>query len=170
MGEAIGLKVGDPRFWDESDLRSEIDRIFDVCHSCRLCFKFCGSFPSLFEMLDSKTEQMRQEHLEAHPEIAEAAAKLRLLAGAAESTEEPEEEVGVTYGDELPELAASAADLSEAQIDRVVDLCFQCKLCYPNCPYTPPHQYALDFPRLLLRRKAQRTRRQGVPWRVRIGT
>jgi Fe-S oxidoreductase len=57
----------------------------------------------------------------------------------------------VTYGDELPELHARASDLSATEIDQVVDLCFQCKLCYPNCPYTPPHEFAIDFPRLLLR-------------------
>ncbi len=67
----------------------------------------------------------------------------------------------MTYGDELPELHGHARDLSHAEIDRVVDLCFQCKLCYPNCPYTPPHDFALDFPRLLLRWKAHRTRRAG---------
>jgi len=55
-----------------------------------------------------------------------------------------------------------------AEIDRVVDLCFQCKLCYPNCPYTPPHEFALDFPRLLLRWKAHRTRRQGVSLKTRL--
>ena len=49
-----------------------------------------------------------------------------------------------------------------------MDLCFQCKLCYPNCPYTPPHEFAVDFPRLLLRWKAHRTRRQGVALRTRL--
>src|SRR4029453_10217190 len=81
---------------------------------------------------------------------------------------EPEGEVGVTYGDELPTLHAHASDLSNGEIDRVVDLCFQCKLCYPNCPYTPPHDFAIDFPRLLLRWKAQRTRCEGVPVRARL--
>jgi glycerol-3-phosphate dehydrogenase subunit C len=44
----------------------------------------------------------------------------------------------------------------------VVDLCFQCKICYVKCPYTPPHPMNVDFPRLMLRAKATRARREGV--------
>lgn len=169
MNEAIGLKVDDPRFWDAGDLRSEIDRIFDICHSCRLCFKFCGSFPAMFESIDQRTDRMRSAYLQAHPEVAtRAEERRREAAGREEPHEESGVESGVTYGDELPEIAATAGDLSEREIDRVVDLCFQCKLCYPNCPYTPPHEFALDFPRLLLRWKAHRTRRDGVPWTTKL--
>jgi Fe-S oxidoreductase len=164
MAESIGLKLDDPRFWDTNDLRAEVDRIFDICHSCRLCFKFCGSFPTLFELIDRKTEDARAAYLRAHPEVAAAAeARRRAAAAAPEPVHEPGAEVGVTYGDELPELTAHARDLTSEEVDHVVDLCFQCKLCYPNCPYTPPHDFALDFPRLLLRWKAHRVRRQGVP-------
>jgi len=169
MAEAIGLKVDDPRFWDAADLRGEIDRIFDICQGCRLCFKFCGSFPTLFDLIDGKSEELRRDFLAAHPEIGAAAAEKRAAARLEEApAAEHGLEVGVTYGDELPELEAAAADLSGAEIDRIVDLCFQCKLCYPNCPYTPPHDFAIDFPRLLLRWKAQRTRREGVPLRARL--
>src|SRR5262245_40029480 len=52
--------------------------------------------------------------------------------------------------------------VDQAAIDRVIDLCFQCKLCYVKCPYTPPHEWQIDFPRLLLRAKAARTRARGV--------
>jgi glycerol-3-phosphate dehydrogenase subunit C len=34
--------------------------------------------------------------------------------------------------------------------DRVVDLCYYCKLCFNHCPYCPPHDYDLDFPRLMI--------------------
>lgn len=169
MAEAIGLKVDDPRFWDPAHLREEVERIFDICWSCRLCFKFCGSFPSLFAFIDRKSERMRSDYLAAHPEVVAAAdAKRRQAAAQPPSTHEPEGEVGVTYGDELPELHGHAADLSTDEINHVVDLCFQCKLCYPNCPYTPPHDFAIDFPRLLLRWKAQRTRKDGVPLQTRL--
>ena len=169
MAEAIGLKVDDPDFWDSTHLRGEIDRIFDICHGCRLCFKFCGSFPALFDLIDGKTEKLRADYLAAHPEIGERAAAKRAEAADAEPVEhQPGVEVGVTYGDELPELEAHTSDLSAGEIDGIVDLCFQCKLCYPNCPYTPPHEFALDFPRLLLRWKAQRVRRDGVPWRSKL--
>ena len=169
MAEAIGLKVDDPRFWDPTDVRQEVDRIFDICWGCRLCFKFCGSFPTLFELIDTKTERLRSEYLAAHPEVvASAEARRRAAAANPEPMHASGAEVGVTYGDELPELHGHARDLEHAEIDRVVDLCFQCKLCYPNCPYTPPHDFAVDFPRLLLRWKAQRTRREGVPLAARV--
>jgi glycerol-3-phosphate dehydrogenase subunit C len=45
---------------------------------------------------------------------------------------------------------------------RIVDLCWQCKLCFNHCPYTPPHRWDIDFPRLMLRAKAVRTRAEGV--------
>ncbi len=32
----------------------EIERAFEICHGCRLCFKFCDTFPSLFSLLDKK--------------------------------------------------------------------------------------------------------------------
>ena len=51
--------------------------------------------------------------------------------------------------------------MTPAEQDRVVDECYQCKLCYPKCPYVPPHEWALDFPRLMLRAKA--VRRGGAP-------
>jgi glycerol-3-phosphate dehydrogenase subunit C len=48
-----------------------------------------------------------------------------------------------------------AGRLTPAEQDQVVDECFQCKLCYGNCPYTPElHEWNLDFPRLMLRAEA----------------
>jgi glycerol-3-phosphate dehydrogenase subunit C len=46
----------------------------------------------------------------------------------------------------------------------VSDHCWQCKLCYIKCPYTPDEgaYEALDFPRLMAREKAVRARREGV--------
>ena len=45
-----------------------------------------------------------------------------------------------------------AGRLTPAQQDQVVDECFQCKLCFVNCPYTPGRdELAVDFPRLMLR-------------------
>ncbi|MBI3977044.1 MAG: ferredoxin [Chloroflexi bacterium] len=51
--------------------------------------------------------------------------------------------------------------LSSAEQDRVADECYQCKLCAVKCPCTPPHDWDLDFPRLMLRALAVRYRRQG---------
>jgi glycerol-3-phosphate dehydrogenase subunit C len=83
-----------------------MDRVFDLCHGCRLCFNLCPSFPTLFEAVD------------AHD--------------------------------------GRAADLDESQRDNVVDECYQCKLCYLKCPYVPPHEWQLDFPRLMMRVQAVR--------------
>jgi glycerol-3-phosphate dehydrogenase subunit C len=52
--------------------------------------------------------------------------------------------------------------VTTADYRRVVDLCWQCKLCFNHCPYTPPHRFDIDFPRLMLRAKAARTRQEGV--------
>ena len=79
----------------------EIERVFDLCHGCRLCFNLCPSFPTLFDLVDA---------------------------------------------DDGDVSALTAADQ-----DRVVDECYQCKHCYPKCPYVPPHEWQLDFPRLMMR-------------------
>jgi glycerol-3-phosphate dehydrogenase subunit C len=46
-----------------------------------------------------------------------------------------------------------AGELDDAQHKRVVDECYQCKLCYVICPYTPDQQqeWRVDFPQLMLR-------------------
>lgn len=38
---------------------------------------------------------------------------------------------------------------------KVVDQCYMCDLCYmTKCPYTPPHEWNVDFPHSMLRAKA----------------
>ena len=111
-----------PQYLDESDVREELTRVYDICHGCRLCFKFCSSFPTLFSYVDQHDDQ-------------------------------------------------DAGRLTIAEQDQVVDECFQCKLCYVNCPYIPElHEWALDFPRLMLRTEAMRHAEGQVPLRKRITT
>ncbi len=55
-----------------------------------------------------------------------------------------------------------ASQATATQLDQVADLCFQCKLCYMKCPYIPPHEYGLDFPRLMLRSKVIRAKKNGI--------
>lgn len=106
----------DPRYWDPESLDQEVVRVFEVCHGCRMCFKYCDSFPTLFELID--------EH----------------------------------YDGDVRRLTA-------ADKDRVMDGCFQCKLCEVQCPYTPRdgHEFQLDFPRLVHRYDAQRAKERGDP-------
>jgi len=111
----------DSRYYDDKDLRSEAERVFSVCADCRLCVKFCGSFPKLFDAVDDYC------------------------------TEEKYAEV-------------DTKKLKTEDVREVVDLCFQCKLCYIKCPYTPgDHEWAIDFPRLIARAKAQEVKKKGVP-------
>jgi len=54
---------------------------------------------------------------------------------------------------------------------KVVDQCYLCDLCAETkCPYLPPHEWAVDFPHLMLRAKAYRFREKDIRWRDRLIT
>lgn len=169
----VGLKVHHPKFYDQDDLRAEVDRVFDICNGCRLCFKYCESFPILFKRIDDLSEARRQEYLRAHPElVARAEENRKSMEAAGVDPSKEGLEYAVSAGDDLPELSAHASDLSVAVIEEVNDHCFQCKMCYVKCPYTPSdnHEFMLDFPRLLLRWKANKVKREGVPLQKQVMT
>jgi len=42
----------DPSFADREKTEAEMERVFDVCHTCRRCFNLCDSFPRLFDLID----------------------------------------------------------------------------------------------------------------------
>jgi glycerol-3-phosphate dehydrogenase subunit C len=117
--DGLTYNPNDPKYWDRGALQKEIDRTFDLCHGCRMCFKFCQSFPTLFDAVD-------------------------------------------THGD----VRRIPGDTHR----RIIDECFQCKLCYSQCPYTESegHAFKIDFPRLLMRAKAVRRREEGIPLRDRM--
>ncbi len=47
------------------------------------------------------------------------------------------------------------AGVAKADYRQVVDACTLCDLCFmTKCPYVPPHEWALDFPHLMLRYRA----------------
>jgi glycerol-3-phosphate dehydrogenase subunit C len=51
----------------------------------------------------------------------------------------------------------------------VVDHCYLCDMCFmTKCPYVPPHPWNVDFPHLMLRAKAVRARKEGIPARDRL--
>ncbi|MCP4009819.1 MAG: Fe-S oxidoreductase [Proteobacteria bacterium] len=55
--------------------------------------------------------------------------------------------------DESPTLEVDGIDKKDYW--QVVDHCYLCDLCYmTKCPYTPPHEWNIDFPHLMLRAKA----------------
>lgn len=113
------LSPTDARYYDERDLEFELGRVFQVCHECRMCVNYCGSFPELFARVDRDVDAGRAE------------------------------------GAEL---------LNDKDFAVISDQCWQCKLCYIKCPYTADEDSSelLDFPRLMLREKANRAKRNGV--------
>ena len=69
--------------------------------------------------------------------------------------------------DESPN--GEVAALPQAARWEVVDHCYLCDMCYMSkCPYVPPHPWNVDFPHLMLRAKAVRNGKEGVPFRDRL--
>ena len=62
------------------------------------------------------------------------------------------------------------AGVAMAGFDEVNELCFHCKLCYNHCPYTPPHEWDVDFPLLMRRHQLVRAKRDGVPFTRKLTT
>ena len=58
--------------------------------------------------------------------------------------------------------------LTNAQVKQVVDECYQCKLCVPICPYVPPHEWMVDFPRMIMRANLVQAKEGGVPFADRV--
>jgi glycerol-3-phosphate dehydrogenase subunit C len=109
----------DPRYYDPRDLEAELRRAFQICHECRMCVNYCGSFPVMFKHIDAAIDSGRAE---------------------------------------------GAEKIDDAAIEAVSDECWQCKLCYIKCPYTPDEGASemLDFPRLMARERANRAARKGI--------
>ena len=54
--EGLTYDPEDGTYWEPALLDGELRRVFEVCHGCRLCFKYCDTFPSLFKLLDERYE------------------------------------------------------------------------------------------------------------------
>jgi len=52
--DGLTYDPSDPVYWDQAALDKEIERTFEICHGCRMCFKFCDSFPDLFSFIDER--------------------------------------------------------------------------------------------------------------------
>jgi glycerol-3-phosphate dehydrogenase subunit C len=117
----LSYSPSEPVYWNPEALQKEVTRVFEICHGCRLCFKYCDTFPNLFSLLDNK------------------------------------------YDGDVTKVTAP-------ETRTIMDACFQCKLCEVQCPYTPrdSHQFKLDFPKLVHRYDAQKTRREGLSLRDRL--
>ncbi len=71
--------------------------------------------------------------------------------------------------DESPTMEVDG--VAKADYAKVVEQCYMCDLCAETkCPYLPPHEWAVDFPHLMLRAKAFRFREGDTKWRDRLIT
>ena len=146
------MAYDNPQFWDASHLESELHRVFEICNGCRLCFNLCPSFDVLFrrvDELDPHREEAEGKHIEGG-RIVEEHEAAELLKHVQVATENP------------------VHLLQDSDRERVVELCYECKLCFPKCPYVPPHEFAVDFPKLMLRAKMNRAREDGIALRERL--
>ncbi len=44
----------EPKYWQPEAVAGEVHRAFEICHGCRMCFKYCDSFPILFKAIDER--------------------------------------------------------------------------------------------------------------------
>ena len=109
--DGLTYDPSDSKYWNQEALDKEIERTFEICHGCRMCFKYCDSFPNLFNLLDNKYD-----------------GEVKKI--------KPEDTI------------------------QIMDACFQCKLCEVQCPYTirDGHEFKMDFPKLVHRHKAIRSK------------
>jgi len=54
--DGLSYDPEDARYWQRDSLQKEVERVFEVCNGCRMCFKYCDSFPILFKALDAQHE------------------------------------------------------------------------------------------------------------------
>ena len=49
------VKWRDKKFYDKESLDQELERVFDICHTCRRCVSLCNAFPTLFDLIDESS-------------------------------------------------------------------------------------------------------------------
>src|SRR5277367_5676492 len=54
---------------------------------------------------------------------------------------------------------------SAADVNYLANLCHNCGECYYACPYTPPHEYALNLPKVLAEIRVETYARSAFPRR-----
>ncbi|MEM7138846.1 MAG: heterodisulfide reductase-related iron-sulfur binding cluster [Myxococcota bacterium] len=52
--DGLSYDPSEDKYWEEDALDKEVERVFEVCHGCRMCFKYCDSFPILFKAIDDE--------------------------------------------------------------------------------------------------------------------
>ena len=150
----------DEIYWSREALVKEEKRVFEICNGCRLCWNLCPSFPALFNAVDALDATAEQTAATIAARQAEGVDVLDEHGAASEFSKTPRSDV---HGQ-----AEALEKLPLSVHQEVVDLCYQCKLCDPICPYVPPHEFGVDFPRLMLRHKAIDAKEKGVKLQDRV--
>lgn len=57
--DGLSYSATEEKYWDRTGLDKEIERVFDVCNGCRLCFNLCPSFPALFDAAENNGGEVR---------------------------------------------------------------------------------------------------------------
>jgi len=52
--DGLSYDPAEDKYWDKPALDREVQRVFEVCNGCRMCFKYCDSFPKLFDAIDRR--------------------------------------------------------------------------------------------------------------------
>ncbi len=50
----LSYDPSEPKYWEPEAVAGEVHRAFEICHGCRMCFKYCDSFPILFKAIDER--------------------------------------------------------------------------------------------------------------------
>ena len=67
------IRWQDPDYYDLTKVEAELQRQFDVCHTCRRCFNLCDSFPRMFNAIDEgPTGEVDGIGPKDHARVAEA--------------------------------------------------------------------------------------------------
>ena len=59
LTDGLSYNSTEATYWDRAGLDKEVERVFDICHGCRLCFNLCPSFPALFDAVDRNDGDVR---------------------------------------------------------------------------------------------------------------
>jgi Fe-S oxidoreductase len=52
--DGLSYDPSEEKYWSQAALDKEIERTFEICHGCRMCFKYCDAFPALFDLIDNR--------------------------------------------------------------------------------------------------------------------
>ena len=76
--DGLSYDPSEPKYWDPAALAGEVTRAFEICAGCRMCFKYCDSFPKLFGIVDQRELDVRQVTAPETEEIFDACFQCKL--------------------------------------------------------------------------------------------